>query len=187
MLSKGVAQAIHEPSDGNEDETIIVTTVMPVNSDFADHRPRAAKESRHSNSTAEVKTNESGISIDNSAMDKGIISSTKAKDTTLSDPMYMDDIEIKVDAPKHPPIKTNSKEEVHHPYEYVAVSSLPDTQQQTDAEILGANVPSIDEMYARVNKIRGDKTFDFNTGKHSTDVEYEEMEYVAEEECITRF
>ena len=188
VLSKGVAQAIHcEHFDENEDETIIVTTVMPANHGSVDVRPTTSTGFRHSESPKVVKRHNADIGIDNSAIDKDMIIAANAASTTFPDPMHIEDIEIKVSAYKHPSTRITPKEQVNHTYEPIAVSSLPDSQEQTEIKKLEEKVQPLDEMYAVVNKTRKDIVCDFNTRKHLTDVEYEEMEYVADEECITRF
>lgn len=179
VLLKGVAQAIHcEHFNENDDETIIVTTVMPLNPGSADVRPIASNGLRHFESPKVAKRHNTDIEIDTSAIDKGMIPAAGAAPTTFHDPMHIEDVEVKASAYKHPPSSND------HTYEPVAVSSLPDTQKQIEVKTMEEIVQPLDEMYAVVKKPRKD---DFNTRRHLTDVEYEEMEYVADEECITRF
>lgn len=187
VLCKGVAQAIHEKYEEKEDETIIVTTVMPPNPGTANVHPSTSKNFSSSESPKEAKRHKADIVIDNSAMSKDIIIAARAADTTFPDPMRMEGVEIRVTANKQPPAKSTPKEQVHRTYKPVDVLNIPDTEQQTEVKSMPENVTPFDQLYAVVNKPKKDSDSDFNTRGNLTDVEYEEMEYVADQECITRF
>lgn len=192
VLYKGVAQAMFDIYEENGDEPIIVTTVMPPSetdsqSTRSSSSSNPGKTNFHQETANKTTKHEAHIEIDDSHTRKNIVLATRKADTTFPNPLRIEEVEIKVPANKYQSAKYTHKEEVDHAYEPVEVGQNSEKEKETEDKSVTENGSPFDQLYSVVNKPKRNPQAENIPGKSLTDVEYEEMEYVAEEECITRF
>lgn len=178
VLCKGVAQAQLEKHDQDEDEPIIVTTLMPLAGDTGQPTTEIDTSADHWNSEDRDQANKAHYVNYPSTTSNDMLF---VKSPSIPDPLAFEETEITVAKNGSTQNALTEEADKTRNNEYFAKIEMNGT------EIVNEDGSPYQYLYAQVNKPKTQKQNNFFTSyKNRTDVEYEEVEYSADE-CITRF